>query len=388
MGGPVVRADLGCRFGEAPPDSVSRVTGVRATDLPMAPRAQSASRLVGVAIAAGTLGLIVGLATVVAWNAEDDDPGLPYVSLYDEPANGFEAKLNRGDGQAFAALAQDPLLERPEAFRAGEAEAAYRAQRPILGWLAWAFSFGHAPLVPLSLFGLSVAGLALLAVVVASLLMQHGASAAWSMLVVSSPGALITLDWTGPECLGLAAALVGFRCWLDERRAPAIVAFAVAGLSRESLLLVPIALAAHALIVRRAGFRSVLPLALPLVSYAAWVGVVWARLGALPSDAGQGRLAAPLTGLWRAAAGWSATDAVVAGLLIGMGIGSIVVARAGAASWVAASFALSSLVFGSEVWRRVEDFGRILLPIVAFGALALAPWYEQRRRRVSPDASG
>lgn len=337
---------------------------------------------------AALIGLIVGTPAVVAWDADDPDLGPPYVRLYDDPANGLEAKLNQGDGQAFAALAQDPLLRRPEVFRAGKAEAAYRAQRPMLGWLAWALSGGQASMVPLTLFVLSVAGLALLAVVMATLLMQEGASRTWALVVVLSPGALITVDWTGPECLGVAAALVGFRCWLDDRRVLAVVALVVAGLARESLLLVPVALAVHSLVVRRAGIRAVLPLALPPLAYVAWVGVVWARLGALPSDAGQGRLAAPLTGLWRAAAGWSASDTLMAALLITLGIGSVVVARAGAAAWVAAAFALASLLFGSEVWRRVEDFGRILLPIVAFGVLAVAPWYEQRRRGASPAASG
>lgn len=72
----------------------------------------------------------------------------PSVTLFDRPADGLESVLARGDGQTFAALAQDPTLARPEVFRGPPAEAAYRAQRPLLGWLAWALSGGQPDRVP------------------------------------------------------------------------------------------------------------------------------------------------------------------------------------------------------------------------------------------------
>ena len=40
-----------------------------------------------------------------------------YTTLYTPPRSGFEVLLNHADGQAYATLAQDPSLARPEAFR-------------------------------------------------------------------------------------------------------------------------------------------------------------------------------------------------------------------------------------------------------------------------------
>lgn len=331
-------------------------------------------RIVGlVAAVAVVVGSVIAFANVAAWDLENTDRGVPYVRLYDHPDTQLQAILNQGDGQAFAALAQDPLLRRPEVFRAGPAEAAYRAQRPLLGWMAWALSGGQAGLVPLVLVLLSIAGFAALGAAVAWLLARRGASVLWALLVLLSPGAMVTLDWTGPEALGTAAALLGFGLWMDERRRPALVALVAAGLLRESLLLVPVAMAAHALLLERRSWRSVAPLATPLVSYAAWVALVRLRLDALPSDAGQGRLAAPFTGLLKATDGWGAGDLAVALLIVGVGAAAVAVGRKEPAAWTAGAYVLASFTFGSEVWRRVEDFGRVLLPVLAFGVLVVAP---------------
>lgn len=196
--------------------------------------------LVGVVV-----GGVVAFGNVAAWDLDQTDRGVPYVRLYDHPETQLEAILNQGDGQAFAALAQDPLLRRPDVFRAGTAEAAYRAQRPLFGWAAWALSAGQADLVPLVLLLLSVVGFASLGAVVAWQLVRRSASVIWALLVLLSPGAMITLDWAGPEALGTAAALLGFALWRSGRSLPAVLALVAAGLLRESLLLVPLAMGAH-----------------------------------------------------------------------------------------------------------------------------------------------
>ena len=64
--------------------------------------------------------------------------------LLDDP---LELLLVQSDGQAFASLARDPSLARPEVFFT-DAEAAYRAQRPLLPYLAWAGSLGRTGWVP------------------------------------------------------------------------------------------------------------------------------------------------------------------------------------------------------------------------------------------------
>lgn len=331
-----------------------------------------------IALVSVLLGTVFAVANVRNQDLSYTDRGVPYVRLYEQPTTRFEVLLNLGDGQAFAALAQDPLLRRPEVFRAGTAEAAYRAQRPLLGWTAWGLSAGRAGAVPPALVALSVAGFVALASTAAALLVRRGASALWALFVVLWPGTLMTLSWTGPEGLGTAAALAGFGLWQTERRRWAIVALVAAALLRESLLLVPLAIAAHALVVGRRPIRTIAPLALPVVAYAAWVGIVWLRLDALPSDAGRGRLAAPLAGLADAASAWSSADIACAVVLGALGTAALVLGRRDAAGWVAGAFTLASLVFGAEVWARFEDFGRVLLPIVAFGVLVIVPLVVRR----------
>lgn len=336
-----------------------------------------------VAAVAAVLGTCFVLANVAAQGDATTGTGVPYVRLYDQPSSRLEVILNQGDGQAFAALAQDPLLRRPEIFRAGSAEAAYRAQRPILGWVAWALSGGQEGLVPVVLVALAIVGFVGLASVMAWLLLRRGSSAKWALAVALWPGTLVTLDWTGPEALGTAAALAGFGLLEADRRRLGIASLIAAGLLRESLLLVPVAMAAHALVVQRRSWRHTAPLLLPVAVYAAWVAAVWLRLGALPSDAGRGRLAAPFTGLLQAASGWGATDAACALLLVAVGVAALAVGRHEAAGWVSGAFVLASFVFGADVWGRVEDFSRVLLPAVAFGVLVLGPALAPGKRRCS-----
>src|SRR4051812_39881283 len=52
-------------------------------------------------------------------------------------SDGFELLMVQSDGQAYTTLARDPSLARPSEFESTE-EAAYRAQRPLLGYLTWA----------------------------------------------------------------------------------------------------------------------------------------------------------------------------------------------------------------------------------------------------------
>ena len=106
----------------------------------MASRPSPRRRLVAVGVA----GLLVGGILVGAAILSEPNPccsGGAYVRLYDRPLNRVDAVLARGDGQAFAAIAQDPTLARPLVINRGDF--AYRAQRPVWGYAAWMLSFGQ-----------------------------------------------------------------------------------------------------------------------------------------------------------------------------------------------------------------------------------------------------
>src|SRR5579859_8075241 len=117
--------------------------------LPGTPERPSSGRL---AIVVGLVGLLIGVAAVllVVRSAAPGCCSGSYVTLYDRPVTGVDAVLGRGDGQAYAALAEDPTLARPNVIL-GYHEAAYRAQRPLVSYLAWAGSLGSADRVPWAL---------------------------------------------------------------------------------------------------------------------------------------------------------------------------------------------------------------------------------------------
>ncbi len=102
-------------------------------------------QVVAVAVVGGCLAAAVVVGYVDSQPSPCCGNERPYVALYHGPLSRIEAVLARGDGQSFAALAQDPLLLRPSVIRA-PGKYAYRAQRPLWGYLAWAGSAGQAEL--------------------------------------------------------------------------------------------------------------------------------------------------------------------------------------------------------------------------------------------------
>lgn len=318
-------------------------------------------------------------ALLVAANVSALDPataeGRPYVSLYDPPSTPLEVLLNQGDGQAFAALAQDPALQRPEVFSAGRPELAYRAQRPLLSALAWGLSAGQAGLVPLALVVVTVASFAALAAVAAAM------GGIRAVAACAAPGAIVVLDTTGPELLAATAVLGGVWAWRRDRTAVAVLLFVAAALARETTLVAPAAIAAYEAVARRRVAR-LLPLAVPFAAYGLWVLVVRWRVGAWPTDTDTKRLSGPFVGLAEAAPDWSAAD-----WLIALGGVALVVAamctRQALLVVVAVGHVAASAFFGEEVWKRFEDFGRVLLPMHVCAIVALA---QGRRRNASSGA--
>jgi hypothetical protein len=335
--------------------------------------------LVGVTLVA----LVVAGAVVGARYLSMSLPvaGHPYVRLYDPPRDRAEAYLVVGDGQAFAALAQDPTLARPTVFRAtandapDSAEAAYRAQRPLLGWLAWAASGGQPGVVPAAMLALTIGSAALLAVVAARLAGDLGRRVEAAPLVLLAPGAMVVLGWTGVELLAAGLGLAGAASWLAGRRGLAVALLAAAALSRETLLVVPAALAAADLLgpcALRRSWRRVTPLAVAPLAWAGWVLVVHARLGSWPGDAGAARIGLPFGSVLEAASHWGPVDVVVLAVTVGLGVvGWRRLDRAW--RWIIGAHGVLATTLGVEVLQTWVGFSRVLLPVTVLGIVALLP---------------
>ena len=337
--------------------------------------------VVAVAVAAISAVLVAGM--ISGANPHCCDGQHPYVRLYDKERTQLEAFLVTGDAQAFAALAQDPTLAHPEHVDP-PAEYAYRAQRPVWGYLAWITSLGQPDLAGWALVVLSVLGAAALAAVTAALAQRRGCSPWWGLLVVVA--GLQTLSELTPELL--AAALFGGALLCRRDRRPfAIGLLCLAALTRESML---IGVAAWALfeLVHTGGrapqrLRAVLPFAIPFVTYLAWTAILHARLGMWPWDRTGDRLVAPLSGI---AGAWSSgSTQPISGFVLGVGLcaAAWVLARRDVLTWVATGYLAFAVTFSADVWER-GGYLRTLVPLFVFGTVAVAGGWRARARATRP----
>jgi hypothetical protein len=341
---------------------------------------ESGSVLHGAA-ALGVVAAVVTAAMVWAWVAsrEGDTTGPDtYVRTFANTSRPLEVALATGDGQAFAAMAMDPGMSRPEVYVTGVPEAAYRAQRPLAGYAAWALSLGQPRLVAPALAALFVAGQAAAVAAAAMLLRRRGARPQLALMLVALPPSLAALQWLGPEPLGLAFVLFGIVAW--ERRTGsgswlAAAMFTLAGLTRETNLVVPMALGLAGLMRRSRPFPELATLALPGVAWVGWAAVVHARLDAWPWTAGDCRLSLPLVGLSSGAELWPSPPVVDVALLlsfVAVAVACVAARRRDDLAWVAVGFVFLIALAGDCVWADWEHFTRPLLPLYALGIVTLA----------------
>jgi hypothetical protein len=320
--------------------------------------------VVAAALAAG----VVGVLTLGA--SRQAPASVPaFVHSYDHRVlhDGLEILLVQSDGQAFATLARDPSLSRPDVFDT-RAEAAYRASRPLLGYAAWIGSAGRPGWVPPALAALFVIAVGATAAGLAMLLQQRTASPWFAAGLVVLPGTYASLEYFGPELLGLALVAWGLVLWKrDGPVSPVVVAlFALAGMARETFLLVPFALALSSLVSRR--YRAAVAMTSTAAVWMVWVVFVRIRVGAWPSDAGQGRLTRPFQGLFDALS-HHATVGPEVYAAVGLVIAVYVIAfcRDDELWPVVALHAVFATMLGLYVWIDWQYFTRVLLPLYALG---------------------
>jgi hypothetical protein len=325
--------------------------------------------------------VIIATATAWSWLSVTDEtaqpwrPGASFVALFEPPRTDIERHLRMGDGQAYAALATDPLLRDVSPFRDGPREAAYRWQRPIFGWLGALTSRADVGDVAGALLGLTIASAALCVLATADLLRAVDRPASMALVVLATPGAYGLARLTGPELLATALGVGAVAWWLRDGHARiwrVAALLSVAALTKETLLLVPVVLGLHALVVDRVPVRRLLPLALPAGVFLAWAAFLRFRIGHFPWEASQGRLTAPFVGIVRASADWSGTSAAILAFLAVATIYALRWSRTHVVTWMVVAHGVMATMLGELVWRGWEDIGRITLPAFAFGIVAIA----------------
>ena len=304
----------------------------------------------------------------------------PYVTLYDRERDHVEALLVSGDGQAFAALAQDPTLAHPEVIDE-PGEYSYRAQRPLWGYLAWGLSLGQSALVGWALVALTILSCGAACGVAAALALERGASPWWGLVAVLA--GIHSLSELTPELLAFAFLGGGVLLWERRHRASAVTILCLAVAARETMLVGVVALALASVACGigplRARLRWVVPLVVPFVTCGAWAALLRVRLGSWPTGSSQARLGFPLSGLLE-----SATKAPSVGLLLGLALlvlavtVSLTVAPRDPITWIVVGFALFATTFAPVVWTTA-GVTRSLVPAYVLGAINVAVAVTRRR---------
>jgi hypothetical protein len=342
---------------------------------------QAVRSVAGVVLTATLLGAtIVGLRVLTRPESCCQGPR-PYISLYNRPLPRVDAVLAEGDGQAFAAIGQDPLLRHPQVI-GSRAEYAYRAQRPLWSYLAWLASLGQANLIGWALAVLTILSCGAASLLIATMLRQRGASPWWSILVPLI-GLPVLTEFT-PELAAAALLCAGILLWSREDRVLAVVALCLATLTRESMLVGVGALALWELrkvAGGRQALRRVAPLAWPFILYGIWIAIVTIRLGVSPFARSGGRLALPGAGLVANLGGGIHAETVLtaAGLAIVMGVAAIVLARRDVLTWMAVSYLAFAAILGHDVWATESGITRTLVPLYLLGSVAIIGGMRARR---------
>jgi hypothetical protein len=327
--------------------------------------------------------LVAGGLMTIAWWATPAPPRgadgqLSFAEVFQRPESRAEVMINRRDGPAFAQLATDLTLHHPEGFHdyfAGSAprdELAYRAGRPMQAWLAWILSGGaRRPLLAPALMLLTVAGLGALVATTAFAAVRLGRDPKWAWTAVLLPGLGVSI-WApgGCEPLAIALTLFGWILWsCDHRTRLPLLLWCLAALTRETSLIIPVALA---LLPGEPIKRRLQALLIPAGTYGIWLLVVRWQTGLFPGNAGGGRVSALFKGLVDEASHWGPGEWLFLVLILAFAVLAWRVALPGTRAVLALHVALASSL-GHLVWEQAIDYSRIFALVELLGLLALLP---------------
>ncbi len=350
-----------------------------------------------VAITWGLVGAVIGgllLGIHITSRRDLVIDGEPFVSTFREPDGGIETILVLGDGQAFAQLAMDPTLSHPEAFSDGRAELVYRAQRPVFGYAAWTLAFGDPTRVPEAMVVLTVLGAGLLTGALALLFDRRGVAPALALPVLVIPGVWASFPFLMSETLAAGLALAGLAAWeraeaTEDTRREAIagVLFAIAVLTRETMIFIPAGLAlAQLLRTRRLPSRW---LALGPLLYASWWVIVRLITGSPFLDQGQtgSRTSIPGVGLIDAVSSWPIVgrDSLFMVVTLGLAIAAVVRRRGDPLVYAGLIGLAAASLMSEEVWGSWVNWTRAITPVhLAFGLALIGPPLAERVSRPEP----
>lgn len=206
------------------------------------------------------------------------------------------------DGQAYYRLARDPLTDEVTAEGITFTRPAYWQTRigyPVAVWVASAA--GEEALVPGAMLLLNLLAVVVLALLAARLARALGRSPWWGAVPALWAGYVVGVGQDLTEPLAGALLLGSLSAMRAGRFVPATLALTAAALTRETTLVLAVAVLLSGLASSRSGPRPAPPWwvgAVPLLVYAGWRTWVRARWsGPVPDPPSDNPLGAPVTAL-------------------------------------------------------------------------------------------
>jgi len=281
------------------------------------------------------------------------------------------------DGQFSLVLALDPF-GRTGTHRLFDHDA-YRYRRILYPLLSGGFGLVHGRAVLAGLVLVAAFGVGLATASVARLAGLLGARLWVVFGVLANPGVWMSVQLLTSDTLALGLSLTGVVLWLERRRAWALVIFALALLTKDQYLLVPLAIAGWAWsrgLRRQAALVAVVP-ALPLIAWATSLDLILGGGFATRSNVA-------LLGVLDSARVWTETlpaeQALIGVTIAGLCIAAVAPFRAGKLfRWLAWPWVLLALTTSTWVWDLGNNAARVLTPLWVLGLLALSVAIETPR---------
>jgi hypothetical protein len=354
-------------------------------------------------------------ATIVAADGvglpDEVDPTAPFVVGYHTGIH--EALQARGipvgddlsqygyDGQWFLGQANDPLLltDLPTTFDTPR----YRSIRVLMPALGWLLAAGQPAATPYALLLVQILAVALGCAACARLVSAYRRSPWWGATFAVIPGIWVGVAYGTAEPLGVALAMLGLSLMMDQRYGWAGLAFAGAGLTKETYIAFAIGaaiyLAVDSMVSGAPWLRRAATMVAPgVASLGAW----WAYVElSLPPDKNYGvlsRFSAPFVG-WFELFGamvraeykhnypfsWASEASLIASFaILVVAVGLALWLRQSVLAYLALGWGVFGLIIAGFLLERFLSTQRALAPaMVATVVFLIAVGW--RRRQPAPE---
>src|SRR3954471_19390684 len=193
------------------------------------------------------------------------------------------------DGIWFYRLAINPLSGQQSAHGIRLDNPPYRQQRIGYPFIVWLLSLGHSRWIPALLVAVNIVAAAVMAAFAGAFAKQFGLHAMWGVIVPLYPGFVLTFSRDLAEIVAAAFAMGAIWAIASRRNVTAALLLTAAVLTRETTLLLAVALAAAWIferVFRRERRIAAITFAIPIIVYALWQLFLTLRWGVSPLRAG------------------------------------------------------------------------------------------------------